>query len=39
MSRAEPLGWVELYKVHEIIRRGIEPKGKGLHEMGCVDGN
>jgi hypothetical protein len=34
MSRTESLGWVELYKVHEIIRRDIEPKGKGLHEMG-----
>lgn len=32
MSRAEPLGWVELYKVHEIIRRDIEPKK--VREMG-----
>jgi hypothetical protein len=34
MSRTESLGWFELYKVHEIIRRDIEPKGKGLHKMG-----
>jgi hypothetical protein len=26
MGRAEPLGWVDLYKVHEIVRRAIEPK-------------
>jgi hypothetical protein len=25
MSRTEPLGWVELYKVHEIVRRDVEP--------------
>jgi hypothetical protein len=30
IGREEPLGWVELYKVHEIIRRDIEPKK--LHE-------
>jgi len=26
MGRAEPLGWVDLYKVHEIIRDAIKPK-------------
>ena len=25
MDRAEPLGWVELYKIHEIIRDAIKP--------------
>jgi hypothetical protein len=26
ICRAERLRWVDLYKVHEIIRRDIEPK-------------
>jgi hypothetical protein len=26
MGRVDPLGWVELYKVHEIIRDAIAPK-------------
>jgi hypothetical protein len=26
MGQTEPLGWVELYKVHEIIRDAIKPK-------------
>jgi hypothetical protein len=26
MGQTEPLGWVELYKVHEIVRHSIMPK-------------
>jgi hypothetical protein len=32
MGRVQPLGWVELYKVHEIIRDAIQPKK--IHELG-----
>lgn len=35
MGRAQPLGWVELYKVHEIIRDTIQ--SKKIHELGWAD--
>jgi hypothetical protein len=35
MGRAQPLGWVELYKVHEIIRDTIQ--SKKIHEIGWAD--
>jgi hypothetical protein len=37
MGRVEPLGWVELYKIHEIIRDAIRPDkivGRGWTDTG-----
>lgn len=35
MSRLEPVGWVELYKVHEVIRHSIAPDK--IYELGWAD--
>jgi len=32
MGRVQPLGWVELNKVHEIVRDEVHPKK--IHELG-----
>lgn len=35
LGQPEPLGWDDLYKVHEIVRESIEPKK--IHDLGWAD--
>lgn len=35
LGQPEPLGWGDLYKVHEIVRESIEPKK--IHDLGWAD--